>query len=386
MTKEKLNHTGQAYTKNEIEGQPKLWKTVYELLLSKEEEIQEFLLPLFLNDQLQIILTGAGSSAFVGEAAQGIVQKNTTCSTQDIATTDLVTHPSLYFQPNKPTLLVSFARSGNSPESLEAVNLANEYCGEIYHLFITCNKEGKLMEYAAKNQENAFAILLPEASNDKSLAMTGSFTSMLLSILLVGGHGKFSEKTSEVEKIVKQGNHILDSFQEIKEIAAKDFDRAVFLGSGAMLGIARECHLKLQELTDGQIICKFDSFLGFRHGPRVVTNEKTLLVYLFSPNDHVYQYELDLARSIAKDPRNIACVSVGRQEDQALNTCFNIDLETTPDQEWNIIPATLIGQILGYYKSIELNLDPDNPSVSGTINRVVQGVTIYEAPKKIVVK
>jgi tagatose-6-phosphate ketose/aldose isomerase len=153
----------------------------------------------------------------------------------------------------------------------------------------------------------------------------------------------------------------------------------VFLGSGSMLGIARECHLKLQELTDGQIICKFDSFLGFRHGPRAVTNEKTLLVYLFSPNDHVYKYEFDLASSIAKDSRNINCLTIGRPEEISLNSCLNLDLKLNPDQELNIVPATLIGQILGYYKSLQLGLDPDNPSISGAISRVVEGVTIYES-------
>ncbi len=128
------------YTGNEITGQPVLWKEVYKLLLSKEKEIESFLFPLLQRQELQIILSGAGSSAFVGEAAQGIVQKNTGCTTRAIATTDIVTHPELSFQYDIPTLLISFARSGDSPESLEAVKLADVFCKEIYHLIITCNK------------------------------------------------------------------------------------------------------------------------------------------------------------------------------------------------------------------------------------------------------
>lgn len=381
MKKNNFDSIKDSHTKTEIEGQPKLWDQVYELLVNKEDEIQAFLLPLFSLGNLQIILTGAGSSAFIGEAAQGVVQKNTGCNTRAIATTDLITHPELYFRSNLPTLLISFARSGNSPESLETVKLANEYCNEIYHLIISCNQEGELMKYAAKNKNNSFAILLPEACNDKSLAMTGSFTCMLLSILLVGDLKSLNNRKPEIEQIIEQGEFILNSFQEIKKITAKDFNRVVFLGSGSMLGIARECHLKLQELTDGQIICKFDSFLGFRHGPRAVINEKTLLVYLFSPSDHVYQYELDLASSIAKDSRNMNCLTIGRSEEISLKLCLNLDLKLNPEQELNIVPATLIGQILGYYKSLQLGLDPDNPSISGSISRVVQGVTIYEFPK-----
>lgn len=369
----------QNVTHKEILGQPELWMHVLKDIKGRQSDLSKFLSPLFSRKDLCIILTGAGSSAFIGEAAQGLVQKNTGRTVKSIATTDLVTHPELHLQSKAPVLMVSFARSGNSPESLETIKLADSFCQEVFHLMITCNKEGKLMEYSQENPEKSLAFLLPERANDKSLAMTGSFTSMLLSILLLTSK-KRKEYEEEVNYILDQGKKILSHAESFKQIAAKDFERVVFLGSGSMLGIARECHLKLQELTDGQVICKHDSFLGFRHGPRAVTNEKTLLVYLFSPIDHVYKYELDLAQSIARDPRNLECISLGRPEETNLRSCLNIDLQLKPDQELNIIPATLTGQLLGYYKSLKLGLNPDNPSVSGSISRVVQGVTIYKHP------
>lgn len=376
----KIN-THTSLTETEINGQPQLWQQVFELLTEEEERTKDFLSPLFQKENLQILLTGAGSSAFVGEAAQGLVQKNTGCTTKAIATTDLVTHPDLYFPSDSPSLLVSFARSGNSPESLETVYLANDFCKEVYHLIITCNIEGELHKYAGENKHNSLSILLPEAANDKSLAMTGSFTSMLLSILLVGAKTSVKEKEQEVHATIAQAELILKNQDAIQKIAEQDFERVVFLGSGPMLGIARECHLKLQELTDGQVICKHDSFLGFRHGPRAVVNEKTLMVYLFSPKDHVFRYELDLVQSIAQDPRNIPFICLGRPEDATLSPLLNLDVKATPLQELHIVSASLIGQLLGFYKSLNLGLNPDNPSVSGSISRVVQGVTIYEFPK-----
>ena len=383
MTIKTINKKDRLYTDIEISGQPELWSSVYQLLVDDKEKISDFLNPLFQIKNLQIILTGAGSSAFVGEAAQGFVQRNTGCNTKAIATTDLVTHPDLYFQAGIPILLISFARSGNSPESLETVKLADYFCEEVYHLIITCNKDGELLSYSAGNADRSYALLLPEASNDKSLAMTGSFTSMLLSVLLISDIKNIKNKDTKIRHIVEQGNLLLDNAEAFKKIATIDFERVVFLGSGPMLGIARECHLKLQELTDGQVICKHDSFLGFRHGPRAVTDEKTLLVYLFSPIDHVYKYELDLAKSIAIDSRNIGYLSIGRPEDKALKSSLNIDLKLNSSQELNIVPSALVGQLLGFYKSLELGLNPDNPSVSGAINRVVQGVNIYEYPKEL---
>lgn len=378
-----LKEEKSAFTRQEIEGQPKLWQSVFSLIEQEENDIKQFLEPLFKKNNLQIILTGAGSSAFVGEAAQGLVQKNTGCLTRAIATTDLVTHPDLFFPDNnQPILLVSFARSGNSPESVEAVNLADKICKDVYHLVITCNKNGELYKYTGVNSEKSFAVLLPEKANDKSLAMTGSFTSMLLSVLLVCCKEEVSKRKHQIEKIIEQGKIILKTYQKLKDFTQLPFERVVFLGSGPMLGIARECHLKLQELTDGQIICKHDSFLGFRHGPRAVTNEKTLVVYLFSASDHVYRYERDLAVSIAKDPRKILSLSIGRKEDVEINSQLTIDLDLDANQELNIIPAAIIGQVLGYYKSMQLGLDPDNPSVSGVISRVVQGVKIYDYPER----
>jgi tagatose-6-phosphate ketose/aldose isomerase len=378
-----INKKDRLYTDIEISGQPELWGSVFQLLVGDKEKISDFLNPLFQIKNLQIILTGAGSSAFIGEAAQGLVQKHTGCNTKAISTTDLVTHPDLYFQPGLPTLLISFARSGNSPESLETVKLADYFCEEVYHLIITCNKDGELLSYSTINTDRSYALLLPEASNDKSLAMTGSFTSMLLSVLLISDIKNIKNKDKEVKQIVEQGNLILNNAKAFEKISVINFERVVFLGSGPMLGIARECHLKLQELTDGQVICKYDSFLGFRHGPRAVTNEKTLLVYLFSPIDHVYKYELDLARSVAIDSRNIGYLSIGRPEDKALKSSLSIDLKLNSSQELNTVPSALVGQLLGFYKSLELGLNPDNPCVSGAINRVVQGVTIYEYPKEL---
>ncbi|PHN02049.1 SIS domain-containing protein [Flavilitoribacter nigricans] len=365
------------HTRCEIFGQPDLWQSVYQLILAQETDLQLFLTPLLQRADLQILLTGAGSSAFIGEAAQGIVQENTGIPTRAVATTDLVTYPTHYLQAHHPTLLVSFARSGNSPESAQAVILANKHCRELYHLVITCNGEGQLLKKVSFDPRNAFCLVLPDAANDKSLAMTGSFTSMLLSILLLSDFRNIRANEARVDCIIAQANRILDRRKNIRLLGEADYERVVFLGSGPMLAIARECHLKLQELTDGKIICKHDSFLGFRHGPMAVVNAKTLLVYLFSEDQHVFQYERDLAREVMRSDRIMGTVHLGRHLPGDPHERLNIDLDPG-SKGLNVIPATLIGQLLGFYKSLALDLDPDNPSISGTINRVVKGVILYE--------
>ena len=358
----------------EIAGQPLLWREVYALVQSKTNSLNDFLQPIFALNNLRVILTGAGSSAFVGEAAQGIFQSETGMLTQAIASTDIITHPSLFFLKDVPTLMVSFARSGNSPESLEAVRLANTCCKYLFHLIITCNEKGDLVKN--NKGKNVYTLILPEKANDKSLAMTGSFTSMLLAIVLIAKLYKINDLLSPIEELIETAKRLLEDYPPlIRDVSDNIFERVIFLGSGPLLGIARECHLKLQELTDGKVICKHDSFMGFRHGPRAVINKRSLVIYLFSSDDKVFLYEKDLAESISSASPEVPVVVVGRKTPGLKNVLLNIEFVHT--NEFSFIAAVLVGQLIGFYQSIRLGLQPDTPSVSGNINREVQGVTIY---------
>lgn len=174
LTQEYARSRGAVHTAQEIEGQPELWKKVFNLVMEKKQSLGKFLEPIFKIKDLRVILTGAGSSAFIGNAIQGIFQSETNKITQAIATTDLVTHPEQFFLKKIPTLLISFARSGNSPESIETINLANAHCDEVFHLIITCNESGYLIHNS--DHHNSYIFILPKSANDKSLAMTGSFT------------------------------------------------------------------------------------------------------------------------------------------------------------------------------------------------------------------
>jgi tagatose-6-phosphate ketose/aldose isomerase len=274
-------------------------------------------------------------------------------------------------------LLISFARSGDSPESVKTVDLAENLSNKIYHLIITCNANGCLTKQTLRK---SYVILLPEETNDRSLAMTSSFSSMLATILMIAdlvSGISFSDKISIAADYIR--NTLEKSTILLQEIAKLDFNRAIFLGSGPMLGIAREGHLKLQELTDGKVICKFDSFLGFRHGPRAVINDKSILIYLFSGDHYVSQYEKDLVTSIEKSRKGLLRIGIMENNIRTINISKKIvfsdkhRLEDAYLALCHVVPV----QILGFLKSIESGLKPDNPSENGVISRVVEGVTVY---------
>jgi len=366
-----------AFTEKEIWGQPDLWQEIFEQVLNEKQSILSFLENATSHENLNIILTGAGSSAFIGLSLTGLFNLYFKRNTTDVATTDLVTHPTTYLNADAPLLLISFARSGNSPESVAAVAIADQICSKVFHLIISCDASGALARYESDSSKYVF--VLPADANDKSLAMTGSYSGMLLAGILIAKIRQISTLQSQVSTLQHYGRKLLSRAEEFKQLAELNFERAVFLGSGPLYGTATESHLKLQELTDGKIICKKDSFLGFRHGPKAVINGKTLVFMLFSNKPYVLQYEADLVGSLneGQKPLFIAGIIESEMIKLKIDKLFVLEKDNLLDEEFLPVCFILPAQLLGYYKCLQLGLDPDSPSASGAISRVVKGVVIY---------
>jgi tagatose-6-phosphate ketose/aldose isomerase len=387
---EYLQQVGGTLTAKEILQQPGLWRETFELLKQHETDLRNFLQTIYQYPDLTIIICGAGTSAYIGTILQGSLQRHSGKRTVAVSTTDLVSHPADYFLSHSPTLLISFARSGNSPESVAAVELANQLCAHIYHLVITCNPDGQLAKTTALN-DNCYSFFMPSIANDKSLAMTGSFSSMLLAGILISRLTSDAISEDEIEQLSYYGHYIFENFsQKIKEVANLDFNRTFFLGSGPFQGAARESQLKMQEFTNGTIMGGFDTFLGFRHGPKVVINPSTIIIYLFSNNDYVAQYENDLIADINRGEKGIYQIGIKETNsadanDNLLDMLVSLPFDKKLDEDLFSVCSVLPAQILGFFKSLQLGLNPDSPSLSNTITRVVEGVNIYpySAPSQI---
>ncbi len=379
---EYLQRVGGIFTASEILQQPELWNETFTLLTHHETALERFLQSVFEYPDLTIIICGAGTSAYIGTILQGSFQRQSGKRTVAVSTTDLVSHPSDYFLAENPTLLVSFARSGNSPESAASIDLANQLCRRIFHLVITCNPEGRLAA-ATASKDNCYQLFMPAKANDKSLAMTGSFTSMLLAGILISRINTERITKNQVEQLSSYGLFILKNFsQALKKVAGLDFQRTFFLGSGPFQGAARESQLKIQELTNGIIMGGYDTFLGFRHGPKVVINPSTLIVYLFSSNAYVAQYENDLVADINRGEKGIYQIGItesnhDKSREGAIDMMIKLPCDENLYEDLFSVCSVLPAQILGFMKSLQLGLNPDSPSLSNTITRVVEGVNIY---------
>jgi tagatose-6-phosphate ketose/aldose isomerase len=379
ISEKELKLLGGQHTGNEIYGQPFLWKKLWKKSEGILESLKKFVDNAVKEKNLQIILTGAGTSAFIGNVLEGAIQVSTGIFTKSVATTDLVTHPELFFSNKVPVLLISFARSGDSPESAKAIELAELLSLKAFHIVITCNEESELTRQVKNNAEH-FIYYMPEEANDKSLAMTGSFTTMLLAGLIISRINNLSQVEEQINLVSGYASLIFNKYNDdIKKIAAMNFSRTVFLGSGPFSGVAQESHLKLQELTDGKVICKHDTFLGFRHGPKAVVDENTLVILLFSNSAYVNRYELDMAHALEEGRKSLFTIGI-MEKDMNLDLGLNIILSENgvkADEDFLSVVSVIPAQMLGFYKSLNLGLKPDQPSESGMIHRVVQGVNVY---------
>ena len=384
-TKEELLELGAEITTREIYQQPDVWKEAFEAYQEKREEIAAFLQDIAAkHDYIKVILTGAGTSAYVGDTLVPYfkeVYDERKWNFNAIATTDIVANPQTYLKKEVPTVLVSFARSGNSPESVATVDLAKALVDELYQVTITCAAEGELALQAHGDDRNLL-LLQPAASNDAGFAMTSSFTSMMLTALLVFDPTEFAVKAERFEVLSSLARKVLDNVADVKELVDLDFNRVIYLGAGPFFGLAHEAQLKILELTAGQVATMYESPVGFRHGPKSLINEDTVVLVFGTTTDYTRKYDLDLVREVAGDKiaRRVVLLS-----DQAfgLENVKEVALGCggVLNDVYRVFPYIVYGQLFALLTSLKVGNRPDTPSPTGTVNRVVQGVIIHEFEK-----
>lgn len=377
---DQIKNLGAEYTATEIRQQPRLWKETFSIVEAMKGEIEKFLNKVVTKD-IRIVLTGAGTSDYVGDTVVLSLAKKLGVRVEAIATTDLVSNPHEYVEEDTKTLLVSYARSGNSPESVGAFDIFQNNVKDIYQLVITCNEDGALSK-KSKELDNSLVILMPKESNDKSFAMTSSFSCMTMATLLAFDIKNLELNNKIVDVICEQAENILENqWSDVKELVEYGCGRVVYLGSGALKGLVQEMALKNLELTSGKTVTVCESVLGFRHGPKSIIDDNTLIIFMNSTNEYSNLYDMDLIKEINGDSGNhkLAVISYNNKE-EIENVCtkyITVNGKEVPEI-FTIFNYMLYGQMFGLFSSLKLGISPDNPRPDGTVNRVVKGVIIHE--------
>jgi len=374
------------YSATEINQQPSTWEKTLQLVKDNKEEIETFINKVITQEDFDVVCTGAGTSEFVGNAVFSYLNQKLNYKCKSYATTDIVAYPENYLSHKKPTLLISYGRSGNSPESVGAVECANVVCENVYHLFITCNKDGALSKFA-QGKDNCYAINLTPETHDQSFAMTSSYTNMYLATVLSFNLHHLDEMSKNVKTLVEGATRLLtNDFDKMQQVVEDfNFDRIVYLGSNTNKGVAQESALKMLELTAGKVTTMFDTPLGFRHGPKSIINENTLTVVYLSDNEYTREYEYDIIKEMSPQRHGNKILVLSTYQDDKVASMvdyfYSFDNNQRLDNVFVGLEYIVAAQLIALYKSLSYKITPDNPCPSGEVNRVVQGVTIYPYKK-----
>jgi tagatose-6-phosphate ketose/aldose isomerase len=386
LSKEELQRQGAENTTREIYQQPELWHETFTNYQKHAEKLRQLLADAKQqagDRPIRVIFTGAGTSQYVGDTVVPFLNYHGDTKQfifQSIGSTDIVATPREYLIPEETTILVSFARSGNSPESLAAVEIVNQLVDNIYHIVITCAPDGLLATQLSEKKEN-LVLLMPNKANDAGFAMTSSFSCMTLTALLIFDQTSCLQKEEYVNQLSKLGKEIIQRESEILEFLKSDFHRIIYLGSGSLAGLTREAQLKVLELTAGKIATVFDSSLGFRHGPKSFVDEQTL-VFLFVSNDsYTQKYDVDMLEEIKKDGIALRVVGIGQKANLFSGDSFEMVADSLLPDGYLALADIVVAQTIALLCSVKVGNTPDTPSPSGTVNRVVKGVTIYPYEK-----
>lgn len=379
-----LSEMGAIITTREIKQQPTLWQEAFDNFKAQATKINGFLQAIRPQNGLpiRVIFTGAGTSAYVGDTVMPYLNQagdTNRYQFESIPTTDIVAAPYDYLKPDVTTILVSFARSGNSPESVATVEIAKQVIKDLYEITITCAPDGQLA-MAAKNDTRNLLLMMPAGANDQGFAMTGSYSCMSLTAMLVFDQTPVEKKAHYVDKIIAMGHEVIAREAEIQAVVDLDFNRIVYLGSGSLSGLTREAQLKVLELTAGKLTTMFDSSMGFRHGPKSFVNEQTLVFVFVNNQPYTRQYDVDILEEINGDQiaaKTLAIDVQGTQNFSGDRFTFESGCQNLPEG-YLALADVMFAQTVSLLSSIKVGNTPDTPSPSGTVNRVVKGVTIHD--------
>ena len=375
---------GLEFTPQEIAQQPESWKTTYQRCLNQSQGLQEVLdrAGVGASSSTTVFLVGAGTSDYAGRALAPLLRKRWNCDVWPIPSTTMITDFDQYHRAGREYFWISISRSGDSPEGVALLERALTQRPNIRHLVITCNARGQMAQLCGRHPDRAFALLLDEAVNDRGLAMTSSFTNMVVAGQCVANLDGLPSFGDVLGQIVNAGAQFLPrAANTAATITTLGCTRACFVGTDTLRAVADESALKVGELTSGRVASFAESALGLRHGPMSSLDGQTVFVAFVSSEASRRNYERDLLDEIARKRlgRVRVAVTAGQVDAIAALADYALPLDCPPDfaDEYRPVLDVMLGQLLGLFASLRCGLKPDQPSPNGAITRVVSPIQTY---------
>ena len=346
----------QSETYKEILSQGDVWQTVLQEL--KQSASVEKILRI-INQKTSRLFVGCGTSFYLAEAAATSWTLLTGEPARAVPGSEILLYPSLTRLVAADLSAIVISRSGRTSEAVRAAHVLRKEM-QIPTVGITCAEKSEL-------EAECDSTLVLNAADEKSMVMTRSFTSMLISLQWLAatraGNVKFRDS---LEAMAAQFVPRIRSLAEYMEafVEHRPLDDYVFLGQGPFHGLAREAALKVMEMS-----CSYSqSFhtLEFRHGPKAIVTPRTALMFFVSEAGQ--QAEVEVLEEMKElggltiSVCNVANEKIRRASELVLE--LNIPGDELPRLASHIVPA----QWMGFFTGVGKGLNPDQPK---NLTRVV---------------
>jgi len=296
------------------------------------------------------LFVGCGSSFYVALSAASTLTALTGMPARAVPASEILLFPQLTLV-GEDCIPVLISRSGRTSEVLKVAEALRER--NIATLGISCAPNQTLEKLVSS------AIVLP-AADEQSTVMTRSFTSMLMALQALAATIRKQEDFLEAQRALNPcAERLIDELPNRVEefVSQRAFADYVCLGQGALYGIACESALKLTEMS---VSCG-QSFhtLEFRHGPKSIVSQQTLIMFLLSESG--YKAELEVLEEI-KELGGVTFVVTNRADDRARRAAdFMVELGADGPELARLPLYLPAQQLLGLYTGIKKGLDPDRP-------------------------
>ncbi len=338
------------YTWTEIVSQPEVWEAA---LKRAETAAAELVARWPMREYQRVLFIGCGSTHYLSLTAASLARGITGASARGLPSSELFLFPR-YTLPasGAQSMLWAVSRSGETSETLLALQAFRD------HFEGPALTVGNYPESALVRECDG-AILIPEGQ-EKSVAQTRSYNSMLLSLEVyfgvAAGDRSYVESLGVLPSVAAS---VLGKYGgPLQEMGADaTFDTVIFLGSGPLYGIACEGMLKMKEMSLSH--SEAYHFMEFRHGPKSIVNERTLIAALLS--DSATDYELKVLAEMRALGATVLLVcdrDPGDEKYADVLVTLSSGLPETARAPLCLLPL----QLLAYGRSIARGLDPDQPA------------------------
>ncbi len=332
------------YTLAEILSQTPAWQEACEVVGRARDAIESFAQ---LDADRQFFFTGCGSTYYLALAGAAHLRSIAHRRAQGIPASELWLDREAYWR--QEDVLIAISRSGATSETLRAVD-AYRFATGGSPITIGCYAGSYL---AQRGQVN---LVIPQGA-EESIAQTRSFASMFVAAVGLNTLlAKRNDLFAALAAMPHVGGRLLESARTLGKIWGRrlEFDRTYFLGSGTRYGLACEASLKMKEMSLSH--SEPFHFLEFRHGPKSMITETSLVVGLVSERN--LPHEMSVLNEVASlGARTIVLGERVEKIGEGAAISFESEL---PEQVRDVLYLPFL-QILAFERAIAKGLDPDHP-------------------------